>query len=327
MKSNPDALTANKSSSGAAPVIRFVLKAVIALAILGYLLQGMDLDTVVHLVLSIDPVYLGIATALGLLISLVASVRWYYVILAMGLRLSSYRALQLTMVGTFFNQILPTAMGGDLARIPYAHRSGLPLGSAINSVILDRVTAMTTLVLLVLATLPLALSTLEASQARWLLFMVAACGLAGTFIILGIAHIPGRLLHPLFKPVVTLSLSLREIVAGRYAPAVLISGTVVHLIRVITVYAIAVGMQLDITFSNCLVLVPSALLVTVIPVSIGGWGIREGAFVIAFGFSGLPPEQAFALSVVFGITILIAGLLGAPFWIFFSKQGLPETSR
>ena len=301
-------------------MIRFYLKALVTLAIIILLLREMDLDAVVHYVLSIKPVYLVIATALGLLISVVASVRWYYVIRATGYCLTSYRALQLTMVGTFFNQILPTAMGGDLARIPYAHQSGLPLGSAVNCVVLDRVVAMIALVLLVLITLPLALPVLGTTHARWALVAIAAGGLAGAAVILGMAYIPGRLSHPALKPVMALSLSLREAVAGRFAPAVMISGIVVHLVRIITVYVISVGMQLDIAFSDCLILVPPALLVTVLPVSIGGWGIREAAFVIAFGLVGLPTEQAFALSVIFGVTILIAALLGAPFWIFLRKQ-------
>lgn len=301
-------------------MIRFFVKALITLAIIWYLLQGMELGAIVHHALSIDTVYIVIASVLGLLISVVASVRWYYVLQATGHRLTWYRTLQLTMVGTFFNQILPSAMGGDLVRIPYAHQSGLPLGSAINSVILDRVVAMLALILLVLVSLPLALSVLNASHARWTLIAVAAGGLTATAVLLCFAQMPARFRHSIFKPIITLSLSLREAVAGRPALAVLVSGIVVHLVRVVSVYVIAVGMHLDIVFSDCLILVPPALLITVLPISVGGWGVREGAFVIAFGFVGLPPEQAFALSVVFGITILIAALFGAPFWVFLRKS-------
>ena len=172
-------------------VIRFFLKALSTVAIIWYLLQSMDLDAVVHQALSIDTVYIVTATVLGWLISLLASVRWYYVIQATGYHLTWYRTFQLTMVGTFFNQILPSAMGGDLVRIPYAHQSGLPPGSAINSVVLDRVVAMFALVLIVFVSLPLALSVLDASHARWTLITVAAGGLAGTAVLLSAAQIPG----------------------------------------------------------------------------------------------------------------------------------------
>ena len=121
------------------------------------------------------------------------------------------------------------------------------------------------------------MSVLDASHARWTLITVAAGGLAGTAVLLSAAQIPGLFRHTIFKPVITLSLSLREAVAGRPALAVLVSGIVVHLMRVVSVYIIAVGMHLDIVFSDCLVLVPAALLVTVLPISVGGWGIREGA--------------------------------------------------
>ena len=321
MSNNPDPTPAHTRSSGSLPVVRFAVKGIIALAIIGYLLHGMDTDNVGRQILGIDPLHLFMAMVLGCLISFVASVRWYYVIRATGHRLTWYRVLQLTLTGTFFNQVLPTSMGGDLARIPYAHQSGLPLGSSVSSVILDRAAGMTALVVLVLATLPLDLSILDASHARWTLAGVAACGLAGIALVLCMALVPARLIPRVLEPLINLSLSLRETLAGRYAPAVLVPGVAVHVVRVATVYAIATGMHLDINFTDCLVLVPPALLLTLLPVSIGGWGIREGAFVVAFGFTGLPPEQAFALSVLFGVTILVAGLLGAPFWIFLRKQG------
>ena len=307
-------------------MIRFFVKALITLAIVWFLLQGMDLDTVIDHVLGIDAVYLVIATVLGWLLSVVASVRWHYVIQATGHRLTWYRTFQITMVGTFFNQILPSAMGGDLVRIPYAHQSGLPLGSAVSSVILDRVVAMSALVLLVFVSLPLAFSILDAPHARWTLIAVAAGGLMGTAVLLGVAHIPGRLRHPVLEPVIAFSLSLREAVAGHNALAVFVSGIAVHLVRVLAVYVIVAGMQLDIVFLDCLILVPPALLVTALPISVGGWGIREGAFVVAFGFVGLSPEQAFALSAVFGITILVAALFGAPFWMFLGKPDQNQTT-
>ena len=53
---------------------------------------------------------------------------------------------------------------------------------------------------------------------------------------------------------------------------------------------------------------------TVVPVSIAGWGVREGAMVVAFGFINVPAGAAFAVSVLFGLTLAAASLPGSLFW-------------
>ena len=71
--------------------------------------------------------------------------------------------------------------------------------------------------------------------------------------------------------------------------------------------------QLTIRF-GCVLLVPPVILITVVPVSIAGWGVREGAMVVAFGFLNVPANAAFAVSVLFGLTLAVASLPGSLFW-------------
>ena len=73
-------------------------------------------------------------------------------------------------------------------------------------------------------------------------------------------------------------------------------------------------MQLDVRLLDCILLVPPVILVTVVPISIAGWGVREGAMVVAFGFIGVPASAAFAVSVLFGLTLAAASLPGSLIW-------------
>jgi hypothetical protein len=57
------------------------------------------------------------------------------------------------------------------------------------------------------------------------------------------------------------------------------------------------------------------LLVATIPVSIAGWGTRETAMVIAFGYAGLPESDGLIVSVLLGIAMFAAGLVGGVVWI------------
>ncbi|MGR9085625.1 MAG: lysylphosphatidylglycerol synthase transmembrane domain-containing protein [Gammaproteobacteria bacterium] len=302
-------------------MIRFAIKALTTAIIVWALLENMGLDAVILHLSSIEFRYLAIATALGVILAFFAGLRWYFIIKTTGHHLGWFRTLEITMIGAFFNQFLPSAMGGDLARIPYARRAGLPLLPAVNSVILDRIAAFVALILLVIICLPPSFSIVQAPEARWTLLAIAAGGLGGTALLLGFRQMPGFMSrHRLLGHALSLSLLLHTAVLSRQAPSILFYSLLTHVFRVLAVYALARGMMLDVSFYDSLILVPPAMLVTALPVSVGGWGVREGAFVIAFGFMGVQAEQAFALSALFGLTTMAAGLFGGLFWIIHRKH-------
>jgi len=95
------------------------------------------------------------------------------------------------------------------------------------------------------------------------------------------------------------------------------------------VFWLATALHLGVRFTDCLLLVPPVLLVSMIPVSIAGWGVREGAMVVALGFIGVPPGAAFAISVLFGLIIAAASLPGVLLWLMsgYSARNLEEASE
>jgi hypothetical protein len=69
-------------------------------------------------------------------------------------------------------------------------------------------------------------------------------------------------------------------------------------------------MGLPLTAFDCLLLIPPIMLLSAIPISISGWGVREGVMVGALGMMGIGADQAIALSVLLGVVLLLNGLLG-----------------
>ena len=69
-------------------------------------------------------------------------------------------------------------------------------------------------------------------------------------------------------------------------------------------------MRLPLTIVDCLLLIPPIMLLTAVPVSISGWGVREGVMVGALSMMGIATEQALALSVLMGFVLLANGLVG-----------------
>ena len=74
------------------------------------------------------------------------------------------------------------------------------------------------------------------------------------------------------------------------------------------------GLSIGVATRVAVTLAPG-LLVALIPVSLGGWGVREGAFVVLLGFYGVAPEQGLIVSVLFGLALLAASLPGLALWL------------
>lgn len=300
--------------------IKFGSKAVITVLLILLLLRGIDPHSVLDNVLRIEWRYLAAAAGLVLGNIWLAAMRWCFVIRSIGHQLPLGLTWQLTMIGAFFNQILPSAMGGDLVRFPYAARLGLPLAAALKSVVLDRMMAFVGLIVLVLCCLPAVFLVIADIRALWYLLGVVIAALLLVGVLLSVAYWPAMLLEKsVLRPVLALSISMRDAMLGRLRLRILVSAVMIHVMRVLTVYVVALGMSLQVSFLECLILVPSALLVTNVPVSLGGWGLREGAFIVAFAFVGLTAEQSLALSALFGLTILLSSLAGGLVWVFLCK--------
>ncbi len=97
-----------------------------------------------------------------------------------------------------------------------------------------------------------------------------------------------------------------------------------HLLTIATVTLFARGTGISLSFFNCLLIVPTVMLVTTIPISIAGWGVRESAMVAGFGLIGMAPGDALALSVLYGLFTILIALPGGVVWLVTRPRGRPE---
>ncbi len=67
-------------------------------------------------------------------------------------------------------------------------------------------------------------------------------------------------------------------------------------------------------------LVLPVALISVVPISIAGWGVREGAMVAAFAYAGLSQSDGLLISILFGISYLLLGVLGGVVWVLDTQQ-------
>jgi uncharacterized membrane protein YbhN (UPF0104 family) len=299
------------------PWISVAIRAAVTLSLLGWLLHRIDLEPLLARIGRLDAFFAAAAIALMMAQLLLTGWRWGRVARIIGAPLTREATIRLTLIGQFFNQTLPSAIGGDAVRAWLAQREGMSLTKAVSGVFADRVIALLLLVAMVAATLPAFYARVPAPGLRLSVSALCAATAAGVFILLAFGPWLVRLLqrHRWTKALGELADDLRLVLTSRGGIAAIASAVVIHLAVVTSIWLIAHALAIEVDLLDCLVLVPPIVLITTLPISIAGWGLRESATVVGFGFVGVAPVDAVALSVVFGLAQIAIGLPGGGAWM------------
>jgi uncharacterized membrane protein YbhN (UPF0104 family) len=263
-----------------------------------------------------------IVVSLGLMMvmALIATLRWSILSGAIGLALPFGRACRYLFIGMFFNQTLPSSLGGDAFRVLLLRNEGLAWTEGLANVLLDRFVGLVALAAVSLLGLPVLLS-LDVSPTAAV--VVATLGGGALAALVGLYWLGGR---PPFRRerhfvwlIRRLATGLRAVAAewGTAVTIVLLS-LAVHLAVVVTSMVLLAGMGHPVTFGLLLAIVPAVMLIAVVPISIAGWGVREGAMIVGLGFVGVPQVDALSLSLMLGICLFVIGLPGAALWLIRS---------
>jgi uncharacterized protein (TIRG00374 family) len=254
-----------------------------------------------------------ILLAVGIIVLqiLAAGLRWHAVMKGLGGSILSTQALRFFYVSVFFNSCLSGALGGDLVRTWLANRSEANLKIVVSSVILDRVVALAAVALLVLLTFPAFANHVGLGTAI-IPALLALATIAGIMLGAQLYRLPVALQqYRLLRGVSSLGAATRDIFLRPAAAApVLALATLAQVALSLAAFVIARGLGMPVTLLDCLVLMQPVALVTALPISVGGWGVREAAMVAVFGLTGLPSSSALALSVQLGLLSLVASLPG-----------------
>lgn len=296
---------------------KLLLKGAVSAILIWLLLRHTDTEAVVEQLLDVGWRAFVLATLLLAALSFPATLRWQAVLRALGRRLDFAHGWRMVMIGLFFNQVLPSSVGGDAVRIWQVRRDGIDLRTAINGVVIDRLMALGILFLIMALSLPALFEIIPDSTARVAVAFLAIGGLVGY----GLFAFLDRLPQVVFRwratrAIGSLSADFRTAISSpRFGSAALALSLLIQLVVAVSVFALAASLEFGIGLVECVILMPPVILVTAIPVSIAGWGVREGAMVVAFGFVGLSPHDALALSVLFGAATVCASLPGGLVWL------------
>jgi len=298
------------------------VKVAVSVLLIWWLLDRIDVAPIAARfgALAAGPPVLLIALALAAmaLAAALLALRWRFVNRALGVPVSGRRALRLTLIGLFFSQTLPSTIGGDAARIWFLYRDGVRLARAASGVVLDRLCALAALLTLVALTLPALFRLIDDPAPRWSLPLLVLAGACGFAVLLALGGRAGVLFARwrAARALVVLGADARALVAARAeALRAFALALCIHALGVLAVWLLGRAVGAAIPLVYCAVLTPPVILVSMMPVSIAGWGVREGAMVVAFGFVGVPAADALAVSLLFGLVLVAIGAPGGVLWL------------
>ena len=293
--------------------IAILLKVIVSLGLITLLVNQVDFNKIVNILKNVDITMIVYALILLIIQVFIATTRWQSVLKCQKIMLDYKNTLQIMWSGLFFNQAMPSSVGGDVIRGYYLKKQGMTLGRATLGVLMDRLFGMIGLVLLVLASLPLLFELVDDPIARTgVLFIAVGISLALLFIFFT-DKLPGNFSHfKIIKGLYSLSREGRHCISN--GVIILLISILIHLISVIAVMIMATGLGINVEWSGFLLIIPLVTLMMVVPISIAGWGVREGVMVVGFGYLGVVPEAALALSILYGLLMLVVALPGGIVW-------------
>ncbi|MEE9210881.1 MAG: lysylphosphatidylglycerol synthase transmembrane domain-containing protein [Kiloniellales bacterium] len=303
------------------------LKVAVSVVLLALLARSTDLGAIADTLGRLPIAAMVLACALLVAQTLVLGLRWWLVMRAIRAPIGYAKLVPLIFTGIFFNQVLPTSFGGDAVRMWQAHRAGVRPEAAVGGVLLERISGVLGLVILSALGVWYMGSQIDNQALRLGLLAMLPLGFLGALVLASLDRIPDRWRRlRLLDDLARLAKDARCVLfaPGTALPLLLLS-ILSHALAAAAVYVFASSLHLGLSVWDCLALFPPVILVTLIPISFAGWGLREGAMVALFAFAGVNADTALALSLAFGVALLAASLPGYACWLAWRGPPMLES--
>lgn len=285
--------------------------------LLAFVLQKVGFSNILVHLREMNIGFFFLSSVIYLLLLYLSAVRWR---ILLGGSQPTAKLYSFTLIGAFFNNLLPGAVGGDAVKTYYLYKETGQGGKSIASVFMDRYLGFAALLCIGLISEFAALPDLVKIRMHWITPILFFAFLSGSLAVFGLRI--GRR----FSTLSDFYDSFHERLRDRRAlyKAFFIS-LAVQMLSIFMVYLIARGLGQRPSFTALFVFVPIIIIVMMIPLSISGLGIRESAFALLFGLTGIPAEAGTAISFLWFLSIAAASSVGLIEYIRFRKKSTPTT--
>lgn len=297
------------------------LRPLFTLLLLGVVFLVVDRESIWNLWQQARPELLLAALALSVTQVVISAWRWQFTAARLGIHLPLKRAVAEYYLGTLINQVLPGGVLGDASRAirHVSGRSGdaqsgtrpaspLPVHKAVHAVVIERLSGQMALMPVVgisLLLTPAGMTLWQHADSPLETLQAAAWGLGALILVVALIGL-------LFWRVASrLGQDVYQAMIRWPAPFWQQTSSLLVVFTYIAIYFLtARALQIDIATMVLLPLIPLVLLSMLVPFTVSGWGVREGTAAALWAMMGLPPAEGVAISVTYGLLILVSSLPG-----------------
>jgi uncharacterized protein (TIRG00374 family) len=297
-------------------VIALAIRIVVTAIFFGVIWYAVDVTVLWETVRAANP--WGLLLAVLLISSTIPlfGIRWLLVNRLLLIALPLKQSIVATAASHMLNQTLPSTIGADGYRLLLLRKMGHSLSTAFSSVLLDRASGIIGLVLLILLGQPFLVAHIDNPLLTRVSLGIQISILFGFFVARYSHVVTARLQQ--FRITSTIE-NVMEHLNSRAEAKTIIWMVVISFVgqSVITgtVYVIGLSMGLELDFWMILFVFPPVYLLSMLPITIAGWGVREGSMIAALTVLGTPGTDALALSILFGGCMFAVGIIGGLIWL------------
>ena len=297
-----------------------IIKIILSFILLAILFHEIHLKEVLPYFKKISFPYLILSTGLIFLSSMTCIFRWILIMKTLKTPKGHVFYAKAYLKGVTFNQVLPSSIGGDGYRMLEITKLGITRRLAITSVLADRIFGFAGLLIPALFFLPKTYHLLpfKVFIATSLIIIASSLGIVG-FSCLSLIKI--KCLEKHLRWLYDLSDTLRS---SAYSAAdliyKLILSIITNMLNSISFYFIAISLGISGHLMGFIIIIPLVTLIMMIPISMAGWGVREGAMVFLGGLIGISHPAALAISLLNGLVLILNSLPGLYFYLMDSMR-------
>lgn len=309
-------------------LLYLLIRIALSFGLLFFLLHKFDFIKTWAVLKGMNLRYFVFVLLLTFLINFLLLLRWLALIRASGLNISFKKVTSAFSMGLFFNLFLPSSAGGDVARSIDLFGHSPEKSKIVASVILDRLSGFISIAIIFSISLFTGYKLVNDKSVLLIFGLVIFCLFAvlailfSSTIFLKICRLFNRFkgirnnLENLHRAIIVYRSKYRVIVANVFLSCF------TQILSIAAFFLIAKSLHAEIKFIYFLIFIPLIFTVAMLPISIGGLGVRDSSLVYLFSKVGVNPNISLGISLINFALMVIMGLIGGVIYVcaFYSRR-------
>jgi len=295
--------------------ILFLFKALVSFGVLFFLLKDVNSEELFLKLKSITYFHVLTSLLFSIFAVIIISYRWRLILHHLKIKITFLDSISATFSGLFIGQVLPGAIGIDVVRGMMVWKKNLSKKNLILSLIFDRAISLFAILLIITCSIFFLLPYFPNNLVIAFYIAIATLLISILILILLVKYQKLNFLENLINLAMKkLGISDHEF-SLQYFTKITSLSILGHFFIIISAFFLSLSIGMDSKISVWFLLMPIIIFATAVPISINGWGVREGAMVYLWKIFGVPENEILLTSLCIGFVSVLASLPGIWFWI------------